>query len=172
MATTLWPQIVDALVAACRAQVGYYDPGAAAGSGIPVYDGTEIALTNEPAQQYLVIGWSGDPDRPQDAGRSAQDPGPMSTLVRARDELGTVECLAVSQPGDASIGARSVKTSRDAAYQIMATVEQICRGTAVGPTLGISNNLWAFVTQHSVQQYLDEGAVCEISFTVSYRARL
>jgi hypothetical protein len=173
MASTLWPQVVDALVTQMRSQTGFRAPTSPGTTGleVPVFDGTEVALGLEADDRYLVIGWSGDPDNAQDAGESGQVPGPMAN-VRPKDETGTVECMAVCQVMDASIAAGTVKATRDAAFAVIASVEALCRGAVPGPTLAVPNLQWAFVGGCKPRQFLNEGCVIQVPFTVTYYARL
>lgn len=164
MATTLWPQVVDGLVAGMRATAGYQAP-TSTGSGVPVYDSTDPGTTNQNDEKFLVIAWPGDPDSPAEAGTWEQTPGPMAT-TRPKDEAGTVECMAIAQNGD-----MNPKTVRDWAFAVVADVERLCRAQQV-PCLGVQGVLWAFVRAGRFSPYMNEGATAELQFTVTYLARL
>src|SRR3954466_4537936 len=102
MATTQWAAVVDALVSTMRGTTGYRSPFSG-NSGITVFDGPEYGLTEEHSETFLVIGWAGDPDSPEDSGQSRQTTGPLAANAgRPRDEEGVVNCRAVSQVGDSS----------------------------------------------------------------------
>jgi hypothetical protein len=173
MATTQWAAVVDALVAAMRATTGYRSPYSGS-SGVTVFDGPEYGLTEEHSESYLVIGWAGDPDSPEDSGQSRQTTGPLAANAgRPRDEEGTINCRAVSQIGDASLTQRSVKDARDACLAVIATVEAALR---TDPTLGLVPTLSRLVAEmggtFTPKQYANAGIVCEIDFQVTYRARI
>jgi hypothetical protein len=173
MATTQWAAVVDALVAAMRATTGYRSPYSG-NSGNTVFDGPEYGLTEEHSETFLVIGWAGDPDSPEDSGQSRQTTGPLAANAgRPRDEEGVVNCRAVSQVGDASLTDRSVKDVRDAALAVIADVEASLRSD---PTLGLVPTLSRMVAEmggtFTPRQYMNAGAVCEIDFQVTYRARI
>jgi hypothetical protein len=173
MATTQWAAVVDALVAAMRATTGYRSPYSG-NSGNTVFDGPEYGLTEEHSETFLVIGWAGDPDSPEDSGQSRQTTGPLAANAgRPRDEEGVVNCRAVSQVGDASLTDRSVKDVRDAALAVIADVEASLR---TDPTLGLVPTLSRMVAEmggtFTPRQYMNAGAVCEIDFQVTYRARI
>jgi hypothetical protein len=175
MATTQWGAVVDALVSTMRAATGYRSPYSGS-SGNTVYDGPEYALTDEHADSgtFLVIGWAGDPDSPEDSGQSRQTTGPLAAAAgRPRDEEGVVNCKAVSQVGDANLSERSVKDVRDAALAVISDVEASLR---TDPTLGLVPTLSRLVAEmggtFTPRQYMSAGAVCEIEFQVTYRARI
>jgi hypothetical protein len=173
MATTQWAAVVDALVGAMRATTGYRSPYSG-NSGNTVFDGPEYGLTEEHSETYLVIGWAGDPDSPEDSGQSRQTTGPLAANAgRPRDEEGVVNCRAVSQVGDSSLTDRSVKDVRDAALAVIADVEAVA---AVGPDPRLVPTLSRLVAEmggtFTPRQYMNAGAVCEIDFQVTYRARI
>jgi hypothetical protein len=172
MATTQWAAVVDALVAAMRATTGYRSPYSG-NSGNTVFDGPEYGLTEEHSETFLVIGWAGDPDSPEDSGQSQQTTAALDRTARPREERGTVNCRAVSQVGDASLSDRSVKDVRDAALAVIADVEASLR---TDPTLGLVPPLALLVAEmggtFTPRQYMNAGAVCEIDFQVTYRARI
>jgi hypothetical protein len=158
---------------AMRATTGYRSPYSGS-SGITVFDGPEYGLTEEHSESYLVIGWAGDPDSPEDSGQSRQTTGPLAANAgRPRDEEGTINCRAVSQIGDASLTQRSVKDARDACLAVIATVEAALR---TDPTLGLVPTLSRLVAEmggtFTPKQYANAGIVCEIDFQVTYRARI
>jgi hypothetical protein len=173
MATTQWAAVVDALVAAMRATTGYRSPFSG-NSGNTVFDGPEYGITEERSQTFLVIGWAGDPDSPEDSGQSRQTTGPLAANAgRPRDEEGVINCRAVSQAGDSSLRERSMKTVRDDALAAIADVEASLR---TDPTLGLVPTLSRMVAEmggtFTPRQYMNAGAVCEIDFQVTYRARI
>jgi hypothetical protein len=158
---------------AMRATTGYRSPFSG-NSGNTVFDGPEYGITEERSQTFLVIGWAGDPDSPEDSGQSRQTTGPLAANAgRPRDEEGVINCRAVSQAGDSSLRERSMKTVRDDALAAIADVEASLR---TDPTLGLVPTLSRMVAEmggtFTPRQYMNAGAVCEIDFQVTYRARI
>ena len=101
MATSMWAQVVDALLGQCRAQTGYRDPTTQT-NDIPVFDSSQIGLREDFGDALLVIAYSGDPDNEAEIGGSAgQQVASLDASKRAREEHGGVRCLAVAQNGDA-----------------------------------------------------------------------
>lgn len=172
MASTQWGAVVDALLSTMRATTGYRAPDGST-SAIPVYDGPEYQLTNDHPATFLIVGWSGELGEPEEAGTSRQSPGPMAPPARPRDEEGLIRCRAVSQVGDSSLSARSVKDVRDAALAVVADVESALRAA---PQLGLEPTLPRMVVEMApetqVRQYVRKGVVCEIDFQVTYKARI
>lgn len=162
--TSRLPYVIDGLVAALRATTGYRDPETAL-PGIPVFDGPEYGITADRAFTWLCVGWSGDPDTPEDAGDAGQVIAALGN--RQREETGAIRLRAVSSSGD-----RDMKACRDAAFAVMGTVEQLCRTT---PQLGL-DPAWMREAQiadrYRLRQSYDSGAVFELDFTVGYRARI
>jgi len=176
VASPLWPRVVTALVEAMRAVDGYRAPTDVTSTGITVYDSTEVGLVEEHPTRFLVIAWSGDPDRGEDSGQADHAVAAIASTTRPVEETGTIRCLAVAQLGDATLDGGSVATARSDAYALLHAVDLVCRGSSPGPTLGLDSSagqlLWAQVTRHRVAQYLDQGTSCELDFDVSYRGRI
>lgn len=175
MTTTIAPLVADQLVTITRGLAGYRHPETNSGD-VPVFDGSEIYLTDEPNGSYLVIGWPGDPAGDQ-VGESTQTPVAHAASNRPNEEEGTIVCRSVGQTGDSGFG--SPKTARDLAYAPMKAVDAQCRGTADGPRLGVDpaagngQIIWARVDSHSRIEYVNDlGACCEVTFTVRYLARI
>lgn len=178
MATSVWSQVVDALVDAMRAQSGCRAPGADADEDLVlVLDGPEVWLTEEPAPLLLIVGGAGDDD--DEPGVSGQSRA-TATGARSRDEVGAITCSAIAQCGgimlpDATlvVPPPTIRSLRAQAFGVMALVETVLRAS---PTLGFSSVQHMDVQVGSrivVQQYLaDDGAVCSVVFTVDYSARI
>jgi hypothetical protein len=165
-----WPNWIDALVAGMRATAGYRNPSTAA-AGIPVYDGPELGLSAENTNRYLIIGWSGDPDQPESPGNAGQTEATAGPN-RSRDETGIVTCRALTQLGDASIQAASVKAARDATFAILADVESFVRGSP-NMALGLTGQVrLAQIAATRTEQWLNEGAICAVTFDVGYLSRI
>lgn len=169
MTTTAWPQVVDALVAVMRATTGYQAPGAT-GSGIPVYDGPEMLLSEDRPSVLLVVGWSGDSANLDEPGSAGESSTVMAATTRPKDEDGKVACRAIAQIGDGEIG--GPKSARDLAFAVVDDVRAALRVGASAPTLGVSTVRWAQITEHRMSQWLNRGPVCQVDFTVSYKARI
>lgn len=173
MAAGAWPSVVAGLIDGMRAKPGYRHPYSSS-TGVPVYDGIEIGVSEDDVTTYILIGipsMDGAGNVTAElAGSAEQTPGPFSP-TRPRDEKGEVRCLAVYQTGDAPGGSTTdmtARTVRNAAFAALATVEALCR-----EDVNISASCqWAFVTSYEVRQWLDDGAICEIEFVVSYYARI
>lgn len=164
MTTSRLPYVIDALVAALRATSGYRAPTATT-SGIPVFDGPEYGITADRAQTWLCVGWSGDPDAPQDGGEASQVIASLGNVQR--EEAGSIPIRIVSQSGD-----RDMQARRLAAFAAMGTVETYVRTT---PRLGLDPS-WMreahFAGRYSYRQRYDSGAVFELDCAVDFRARI
>lgn len=171
--TSALPRIIDGLVTLMRARTGYRSPTSAATTGVVVYDSLEYLLQDDaPAQSYVVIGQVAvNPDESesgQNFGQSGQTEGPFGT-TRPRDEHGILQGVCVCQLHEADL-VGAVKRSRDGAYAQLADIELVLRAD---PTVGGAvGNLWSFVTQQMGKSYLSGGAVTEVEWIISYRARL
>lgn len=170
MATTRWGQVVDALLERLRARTGLTDPEDRAAGATAVYDGPQVALVAEQGEDYLVVGWSGDPDDPEAAGDSGQATASSGT-PRSRDETGTVQLLAVAQSGDADPDGSTVAAVRARALALVGHVEAELRAA---PDLGVAS---AYMEARvggasSIRQFVQGGAVCWIEFQVTYRTRI
>jgi hypothetical protein len=173
MPVTMWGQVVDGLLAVMRARSGYRAPSTAS-DDIPVFDGPQVAALEENTTRFLVIGWAGDVPGDRDSGTAGQQLIALASSNRPTEENGTVSCLAVAQIGD-----QDPATVRAQALAIIGDVDTALRGQPAGPTLGIDPGtgngqlLWALVgDQARVTQYSAGGSVCEIEFSVVYKARI
>lgn len=180
MATSVWAEVVDALVDLMRAQPGCRAPGADADEDLVlVLDGPEVWMTGDGAPLVLTIGGSSgeQDDEPGVAGQSRA----TATGARSRDEGGAITCNAVAQTGgimlpDATLAVAppTIRSLRSSAFGVLATVEAVLRAN---PTLGFTSlaHMDAQVgSRMVVQQYLtdDGGAVCSVVFSVDYSARI
>jgi len=167
MSTARLPYVIDALVSLARAASGHRAPEAVA-AGVPVFDGPEYGITADRVTTWLAVGWSGEPDAPEDAADAEQTIGPIGNAARARDERGEIPCRAVCQTGDRA----APKLARDAVFTEMAVLEAICR---TNPTLGLDPSWmrYASVTgRYSLRQENDAGSKCTLDFTVGFRTRI
>lgn len=168
MATsTRWAAVMDALVSLSRGMTGYRDPGAAVSAGLrPVFDSILVGGTEDHASELLVVGWSGDPTRTEDAGESGQATATLGN--RGRDESGRIKCLAQAWSG----AVEDVAAVRGAAFDVLGDVEELLR---TNPTLGL-DQAWMRQaelgegTRVELQQI--SGVRCRVEFSVTYRARI
>lgn len=167
MRTASLPYVLDALVALARASAGHRDPEALV-SGIPVFDGPQYGITSDRAGTWLAIGWSGEPDSPEDAGDGEQAIATIGNAARSRDDDGEIVCRAVSQSGDRT----GIKIARDAVFAEMALLETICR---TNPTLGLDPSWMRYARltrRYSIRQEYAAGPVCTLDFFVGYKSRI
>lgn len=178
MSTSRWAEVTDALVTVMRAVTGYRTPGADADESlIIVFDGPEWLMSDDPGNQFLIIGGNIEDDQ---NGLAGQAFGPIGN--RARDEAGSIVCNAVAQLGGiflpdgslaSSVPRDTWSTLRAAAFANMGAVESALRSD---PTLALSTlpRLIVQIGESIVpRQYMtDGGAVVSIVFTVTYDTRI
>jgi hypothetical protein len=156
--TSRIPATIDALLAVV---------GPAAGEDVNVVDGpplswdaTELAQDAVSETSYLFVGAIPDSDVAADGTQDFNAAGAVS-----RDERFTINCTAFVWSGD-----QTIKTVRDAAFGLVAVVEQAIRDD---PSLGgavlysrMSGVIGAAQTQD------EQGCNCTVMFTVDARAYL
>ena len=129
----------------------------------PVFDG--YPDTDDPGLSYLVVGVP-DPNDQNAADSASSTQGWAHANHTARDEEGDVFCAAVfTDPGgSASVARAGVKAITDAVEDYLRT----------NYTLGLAQLLWTgYGNSTSLQQDLDQsGATAQVTFSVSFRARL
>jgi hypothetical protein len=117
---------------------------------------------------FLMVG-AEDPDTNGSslAASTEETPGPYGTS-RPRDEVGEIVLVALSWNGD-----MDQKAARDAVYATAATVATLCR-TSPGTGLGVSGVLWTGYGSRTelAQNQTDQAAVAQLTFRVSFRARI
>lgn len=153
MPTTVVFDLIDALVAQCKAQL----------AGIIVSD--SYAITQDPGS-YLMIGID-DPDAVTlaRAADSRQEWAALGALQR--DDNGSVHCVAESWNGDGD-----PKKARD---DVKATLDGVAAVVNGDPTLGgVSGLLWTGYGASSTltQAQTSNGAIARMAFTIAYRARI
>ena len=155
-----------ALAAKLRAVSGYRDPDTR-GTGIPVFIGSQVGLSDQTADSFVVIAWSGDPDSPEDAGDWSQEVAGHAASSRPRNEIGYVRYRVQIYRGD-----RDVSAAFTACMDVLADLETSVRDDPyVG--LGAASNLrWTQVTEGSPRLLLDQGVVCSVEGRLRYEARL
>ena len=155
MATSVVPALIDALVTQLTAAL----------PNVLVIDG--VGVTENPGD-FLMIGVE-DPDQ-ESAAFSADVRQSWAGLgAKARDEEGEITCAALAWTGNSDPTAQ--KAARDAAYAILATVENTLRTT---PTLGVAGVRWvSFGTQLTLSQAQGTaGADALVVFRINFQARI
>lgn len=143
------PELIDALTSRLTA-----DPELA---GVVVVDGPEINETVTP--DWLIVGWSGDPDGDFQA---AQTLGGWSDLATGREEQLQVNVTAVATRGETEIRAARLRV-----YEIGARLEALLRAD---PRVGLESLEVAIEATQLVQDQTDQGATARLLMTVAGRA--
>lgn len=167
-------QVIDVLVAGTRALPGfrYWSDVTTAAGLTTVFDGAEHRATDDHAEgSLLIVGWPGDDaDAVELAATTSLSSGPIAATNRPRDEVGTVQCKAISQNKETQ------KQARDGALAVITAVASFCRAD---PSLGIQTSdtiggvrTIAWVTAGTLAQYLRSGYVAEWDFTVTFKTRV
>lgn len=155
MGTSANPLVIDALVERATAAL----PDAL------VVDGW--AVTDSPAPLLLSIGLA-DTDEAQTGTLSASSQTmAVAGTDRARDQEGTVTCLALAWNGDGD-----QKVARDAAYGLVAAVEDLLRDD---PTLGVAapgRSVCQLADEALTQRQHADGVDALVIFTVHFRVRI
>jgi hypothetical protein len=144
------PELIDALMDRLTA-----DPAL---SGVAVVDGPEINETSTP--DWLIVGWSGDPDGDFEA---AQTVGGWSGLAAsAREEQFQVTVAAIASRGDTE-----VRPARQRVYEIGGRLEALL---AADPSVGLRSLEVAIEASQLVQDQTDQGMQVRLLLTVAGRA--
>lgn len=152
MATSVLPDLIDALVTAARTAL----------PATKVYDG--FGVTDDPGD-FLMVGVE-DADLETAATSANSEQQWAHSTGTARDESGELTCVALSWNGDGD-----AKVARDAAFAITAAVENLLRAN---PSLGIPELLWTGYgsTVELSQGQGKTGAEALVVFKVAFRARI
>lgn len=152
MATSRTPAIIDALVTACRAAL----------TNVLVTDGKGVTLN---PGDYLMVGVD-DPEA--DGMREASDSRHTWSGLgnHARDQEGDLWFVAGSVDGG-----NDAKVARDAAYAVMAEVEDIVR---TDPTVSaVISSGWALTSSERLTQgQTNKGAHARVAFQIHFKTRL
>lgn len=165
--TSIVPQVIDYLVAAALASPSL---GASTTAPVAVYDGPQPP---GPGQQDVSALWIGaDPAAPGDPVAEASQAFAVMDRARSRDEDGVIAITAQHWSGDTGN-----KVHRDGAAAIVAGVELLLRGMQPeGPGDATMGGLayWSQVEGPFAwhQRQVSTGALCLVTFHVTYRARL
>lgn len=152
MATSVTPTLIDAVIAAAEAAL----------PSVRVSDA--VGVTGSPGA-YLAVGWDGD------------DVDGLRESVSARHTWSGIGNHARDQEGElwltcgATDGGNNPKTARDAAYALMAAVEDMVR---TDPTIGgVVSAGWTRVSSESLRQaQTTKGAHARVSFQLYFKARI
>lgn len=144
------PELIDALMARL--------PEDPALTGVAVVDGPEV--TESQAPDWLIIGWSGDPDGDFQA---AQTIGGWASLVASDRE----EQLQLTVAVIASRGDTNVRAARARAYEIGGRLEALL---AADPAVGLRSLEVAVEATQLVQDQTDQGVQARLLLTVAGRA--
>ena len=132
-----------------------------------VLDG--MGVTDDPGD-FLMIGVE-DPDVDGFSDSAESQHTWAGRGNRARDEVGSVSCCALSWNGDSGDAAQ--KAARDAAQAIVAAVETLVR---TDPNLGaaVAGLQWVRFGERLVLRQIqtDTGAVALVYFQIAFQARL
>lgn len=168
--------VASQLVTTLRALPGWQAPDAT-GTGTPVFDSTEILMTETPGADYVIIGEPGDPSGSASPGGSTSTFAAHAASGRPTEERGTITGMVVAQSGDDGIG--QPRVVRDRAYAMLTIVDAALRVGPDGPKLGIipamgqGQLLWARLASSSRLEIADDkGLSCEVSFIIEYLARI
>lgn len=166
-------QVIDALVAQLRAQPGFRSKWTyGTNPDTTVWDGPEWQNSEDHAPgAHVVIGFGGlDRDDRQPAATANWTAGPMASSVRARQETGTIACMAICDRAD------TPKIARDTVFAVASMVAQLDR---LDPALGIDTSetiggvrTVVTVTAGVLTQWAREGFTATQAFTVSYETRV
>jgi len=156
MGTSVIPALIDALVTQASAAL----------PAVKVFDG--FGVSDSPGTTGTLMVGVDDPDTDQAAssGDGSQSMAVLAT-TRPRDQVGSLTCAALAWSGSTN-----QKAARDAAYGIVAAVENLLRAD---PTLGIGQPGRVVIQMGddrlSQNQY-DKGCDALVIFTVNFKARI
>ena len=158
MATSVVPDLIDALVTTAEALTGDGNPL----EGVLVLDG--FGVTEDPGD-FLMIGVD-DPDSDDPAFSADVKQDWANATYTAVDEEGDIACAVLSWSGDTD-----QKTVRDRVYAITAAVENMLRAN---PSLDLPTLLWTKfgVSSQLTQNQDEQGALALLVFRIHFRARI
>lgn len=143
------PELIDALVTQLQAATGL--------SGAIVVDGPEVSETSAP--DWLIVGWSGEPDGDFQA---AQTVGGWASLSTDRQEELQVTVTAIATRGDTDVRAARVRV-----YEIAAVLETLL---FANPSVGLPELEVGIVASQLIQDQTDLGVEARLLLTVAGRA--
>ena len=154
MGTSIIPDLIEQLVVTLDAALP---------ADVIVVDGD---IVTGDVGTFLMIGWD-DPDNDRATAATGQQKW-AGLGAKARDEEGTVTCLAVALDGN-----NALATARATAKAVTDIVENTLRAdpNLAGTVLGL---MWTgYGARTELRQWLsDQGAVCTITFEIAFKARI
>jgi hypothetical protein len=151
MATTAFPNLVDAIVTALRS--------AASLTGVTIYDGIEID-SSDPTN-WISIGHDGTEDGEVIAATVRNEYKALG--AKSMFENGSINCTLVSWTGDTNLS-----TCRIGAYALLDAVDTVIRtDPSFGGVVlysGLDNNSPSYLQTQA-------GSGVQINFTITYRAK-
>lgn len=136
---------------------------------IRVVDGPSLGGQEKTSKQTLYVGaQTDDQDQPIPAVTGQQD---FRTIgARVNEEYFAIHCVAAAWDGGSNM-----KTARDLAFSVLASVEKLLRATNANQTAPSLNGTVMYSrigAQAIVQRQTAEGAACRIDFDVDCKAYL
>ena len=163
MATSRLDDVINALLSLLRAETGYRAPSTE-GTGVPVFDGPEVAGDRFTEPQLIIVG-----DSPAGGAATFEQVGvTMAATTRPRDETGTVYVSAIANDGNTPAEARA------SALALVATVETLVR---TNPDLGLGSGsgfrwVGSPTSVDLTQTAHPNGFTAQLDFSLTYMARL
>lgn len=140
-----------------------------ANTAIRVVDGPSLGGQEKTSKQTLYVGAQTDEqDQPIPAVTGAQDF--RQVAIRVNEEAFSIHCVAAGWDGGTNM-----KTARDLALGVLASVENLLRATNANQTAPSLNGTVMYSrigAQAIVQRQTAEGAACRIDFDVDCKAYL
>lgn len=159
MATSVIPDLIDALFTNATAAV----------TTAQVLDGPGV--TADPGN-FLAIG-ADSMDLSVAARRATSETQAAATMGtnRSRDEVGDIYCVIFAWTGDG--GSAGQKVARDAAFDVLAQVEDMLRTT---PDQGLTHVSYLVVELGSIDAFLQEqdenGSYAQLQISIHFRSRI
>jgi len=159
--TSAVPALLDALVSQSTALA----VAGGALDGVTVVDGYGVS---ENPGSYLFIGVA-DPDDADAATSATSQQAWANSTGAARDEQGTITCVALAWNGDGD-----PSKARADAYAVVAAVQDLTRPAGRPGDLGVAEALWVTFgdSLQLRQDNTEDGATALVLFEIAFRARL
>lgn len=143
------PELIDALVALATTEI--------APQGVRIADGPEV--TEDPAEEWLIVGYDGDPNGDFEA---ASTLGGWSDLSTGREEQFQVTVAVIVNGGETDVRATRVR-----AYEIAGLLETLLRAD---PSVGLPSLQAAIEATRLLPDQTDTGAQARLLLTVAGNA--
>ncbi|MFH9012539.1 hypothetical protein ACH4C6_14260 [Streptomyces sp. NPDC017943] len=154
MLTSRVPAAVDALLAILRDRPAL--------AQVAIVDGPSAVNTTD--KRRIHIGWS-----PSGESAVALQQAFNAAGARTRDEA-----LTITGYAEARVGEKDMKIARDQVFALVGEIEQALRASGAEPEAPTLRGtvLWAHLTTGDLQQYVSDGSVAGVEFTVTCQARI